>query len=188
MTATASDSAGEFNTFYQLSIVQIPPNRPMIREDKEDRPVRTKFEKEQAIIDEITAIRNTGRPILISTRSIEEYERLAARIEEQDLNCQVLYAKNDELEAKIIAIAGMLNAITISTNMAGRGTDIKLGADNQAEREKVRKLGGLFVLGTNKHESSRIDQQLIGRAGRQGDPGTSRFIISLEDELLLNMS
>ena len=126
----------------------------------------------------------TGRPILIGTRSVEESEYLASNLSRLGVHCQVLNAKNDEQEAEIVEKAGSFGAITVSTNMAGRGTDIKLGGDDESDRDKIVELGGLYVIGTNKHESRRIDNQLRGRAGRQGDPGSSRFFISMEDELM----
>jgi preprotein translocase subunit SecA len=136
------------------------------------------------LVDEISRVRETGRPVLVGTASVAESEELAAMLEEAGVPGRVLNAKNDELEAGIIAEAGAPGAVTISTNMAGRGTDIKLGGADERERDRVVELGGLYVIGTNRHESLRIDRQLRGRAGRQGDPGSSRFFISLEDPLI----
>jgi preprotein translocase subunit SecA len=184
MTATAQSSEEEFSSFYNLQIGVIPQNRACIRKDLPDRIFRTNPEKENAIINEIVRLHKTEQPVLVGTQSVNESERLAARLEQVNIPCQILNAKNDIAEAGIIAEAGRTGAVTISTNMAGRGTDIKLGGANEDEKDKVKILGGLYVLGTNKHETSRIDDQLRGRAGRQGDPGVSRFFISLEDDLL----
>ncbi len=176
MTGTAATQAEEFREIYGLEVEVIPTNRPVIRVDHPDVTFRTKHEKERAAIQEILHVHQTGRPILVGTVSVEESERLSASL--RDIPHQVLNARNEEKEAAIIASAGERGAVTISTNMAGRGTDIPLG-------EGVAELGGLYVIGTNRHESRRIDNQLRGRAGRQGDPGSSRFFISLEDDLLI---
>jgi preprotein translocase subunit SecA len=176
MTGTAATQAEEFRAVYDLDVEVIPTNRPVIRVDHPDNVFATTEEKEAALIEEIKTVHKTGRPILIGTASVEESERLSARL--RDIPHQVLNARNDEVEAPIVARAGQHHAITISTNMAGRGTDIQLG-------EGVRELGGLYVIGTNRHESRRIDKQLRGRAGRQGDPGSSRFFVSFEDPLLI---
>lgn len=176
MTGTAATQAEEFRTIYGLEVEAIPTNRPVIRIDHPDVLFQTKQEKEHALIQEIRHVHQAGRPILVGTASVEESERLSANL--QDIPHQVLNARNEEKEAGIIAHAGELEALTISTNMAGRGTDIPLG-------KGVAELGGLYVIGTNRHESRRIDNQLRGRAGRQGDPGGSRFFISLEDDLLV---
>lgn len=183
MTATAKPSASEFKEFYGLSVVPIPPHRPCIRTDQPDVVFGRKESKLRALVGEIAALHALGRPVLVGTLSVKESEELAAVLGASGVSSEVLNAKNDESEAKIIAQAGRPGAVTISTNMAGRGTDIKLGGDNEEERDKVVSLGGLYVIGTNRHESLRIDRQLRGRAGRQGDPGTSRFFISLEDEI-----
>jgi preprotein translocase subunit SecA len=185
MTATAKTSEDEFETFYDLRVVVIPPHRTCIRIDHEDAVFTHKAAKSQALVREIITERAKGRPILVGTASVEESEQLAAELRESGVDCRVLNAKNDEAEAAIVAEAGALNAVTISTNMAGRGTDIKLGGKNQETRDHVLALGGLYVIGTNRHESRRIDNQLRGRSGRQGDPGSSRFFISLEDDLIL---
>jgi len=184
MTATAQPAASELYEFYNLKIVVIPPNRPCVREDFPDVIFTHKEAKTKALIAEIKHWHAIERPILVGTASVEESEELALALKEAGIMCQVLNAKNDELEARIIARAGSPGTVTISTNMAGRGTDIKLGGDKEQERDKVVKLGGLYVIGTNRHESIRIDNQLRGRAGRQGDPGASRFFISLEDNLI----
>jgi preprotein translocase subunit SecA len=175
MTGTAATQAEEFRKIYSLEVAMIPTNRPVIRVDQPDVLFRRRRDKERAVIEEIHRVHETGRPVLVGTASVEESERLSARL--GDLPHSVLNARSDELEAAIIARAGERGAITISTNMAGRGTDIRLG-------EGVAELGGLHVIGTNKHESRRIDNQLRGRAGRQGDPGSSRFFVSLEDDLI----
>ena len=145
----------------------------------------TKAAKYKALLNEIITVNSTGRPILIGTCSIVESEKIALLLEEHNISCNVLNAKKDEYEAEIIADAGALNAVTVSTNMAGRGTDIRLGGSDESTKEKVSELGGLYVIGTNRHESVRIDDQLRGRAGRQGDPGSTRFFVSLEDDLLI---
>jgi preprotein translocase subunit SecA len=176
MTGTAATQAEEFRTVYGLEVEVVPTNRPVIRVDHPDILFRTKQEKEQVVIREIRRVHKTGRPILVGTVSVEESERLSASL--GDIPHQVLNARNEEKEAGIITHAGELGAVTISTNMAGRGTDIPLGRG-------VAELGGLYVIGTNRHESRRIDNQLRGRAGRQGDPGSSRFYISLQDDLLV---
>ena len=176
MTGTAASQAIEFQRVYGLHVEVLPTNRPVIREDRPDSLFTTKAEKEQAVVEEIRRVHSNGQPILVGTASVEESERLSARL--ADVPHRVLNARNDEVEAGIIAQAGQRGAVTISTNMAGRGTDICLGAG-------VAALGGLYVIGTNRHESRRIDNQLRGRAGRQGDPGRSRFFVSLEDPLMV---
>lgn len=184
MTATAVPSSKEIQEFYGLEVEVIPPNRPCIRIDHSDLVFTHKEAKYNAIVEEVTSVHATGRPILIGTASIAESDMLAHMLAQEGVNCVVLNAKNDEEEAKIIANAGKLGAVTVSTNMAGRGTDIKLGGECEKERQSVISLGGLYILGTNRHESRRIDNQLRGRAGRQGDPGCSRFFVSLEDDLI----
>ncbi|HJX83172.1 MAG TPA: hypothetical protein VJ723_02365, partial [Candidatus Angelobacter sp.] len=178
MTGTAATQADEFRKIYGLDIEVIPTNRPVIRVDHPDEIFTTRIEKEDEVIREIKETHQTGQPILVGTCSVEESERLSARLRSEGIRHEVLNARNEEQEAGIVAKAGERGAVTISTNMAGRGTDIKLG-------EGVAELGGLYVIGTNKHESRRIDNQLRGRAGRQGDPGESRFFISYEDDLLV---
>lgn len=184
MTGTAVTAAEEFLEFYRTKVVVIPTHRPCIRKDEPDVIFTHKEAKYKALVEEIQKVHATGRPILIGTCSVEESEHLAGLLEIQGVSCQVLNARNDMLEAAIVAQAGALGAVTVSTNMAGRGTDIKLGGSDERDRDRVVALGGLYVIGTNRHESRRIDNQLRGRAGRQGDPGTSRFFISLEDELM----
>ncbi len=185
MTATAQLAEKEFKQFYNLDIVVIPPNEPCIRKDHQDMIFQTKETRHKALINEIVRVNRTQRPILIGTRSVEESVTLADELQKQCVKCEVLNAKRDEYEAVIIARAGKLGAVTVSTNMAGRGTDIRLGGECEESKDKVRALGGLYVIGTNRHESRRIDNQLRGRSGRQGDPGSSRFFISLEDNLFV---
>ncbi len=185
MTATAQSAEREFREFYDLDIVVIPPNKPCIREDYPDIIFQTKAAKHHALIKEIIEVHKTKRPVLVGTRSVAESVMLADDLSKRGVMCEVLNAKRDKYEAQIIAQAGRLKAVTISTNMAGRGTDIRLGGVDEHEKEEVVSLGGLYVIGTNKHESQRIDQQLRGRSGRQGDPGSSRFFISMEDDLFV---
>jgi preprotein translocase subunit SecA len=185
MTATAQPAAEEVKDFYNLDVVVIPPNRPCIRIDHPDLVFTHKEAKYLALLGEIATVHATGRPILVGTCSVEESDHLAGLLHQVGIACEVLNAKTDELEARIIARAGQPGAVTISTNMAGRGTDIHLGGSQEEEREQVAALGGLYVIGTNRHESRRIDNQLRGRAGRQGDPGSTRFMISLEDDLIV---
>lgn len=185
MTATAQASAMEFEDIYALQVVQIPPNRPNIRIDHPHRIYTHKEAKLKALVQEISSVHATGRPILIGTSSVGESDMLAEALAAAGVPCHVLNAKNDAKEAEIIAKAGEIGAVTVSTNMAGRGVDIRLGGGNPAQAEVVAKLGGLYVIGTHVHESVRIDNQLRGRSGRQGDPGASVFFVSLEDELML---
>lgn len=184
MTATAQAAAEELYDFYGLQTVVIPPHKPCIRTDMPDLIFARSEAKTKAVVACIRDLHSTGRPILVGTASVGESEDLAERIRNIGIDCQVLNAKNDEQEAKIVAQAGSLQAVTISTNMAGRGTDIRLGGGRAQEAEKVRALGGLHVIGTQRFESRRIDNQLRGRSGRQGDPGSSQFFISLDDELI----
>ncbi len=185
MTATAQPAAEELKTFYGLKVVVIPPNRPCVRIDHADVVFTHREAKHAALVTEITRVHSSGRPILVGTSSVEESEKLAAHLVASGIPCQVLNARTDELEARIIAQAGSPATVTISTNMAGRGTDIHLGGNEEQQYEKVKALGGLYVIGTSRHESLRIDHQLRGRAGRQGDPGSSRFFVSLADELMV---
>lgn len=185
MTATARIAEEEFRVFYNLHIVVIPPHKKCTRHDQHDIIFRTKLAKQDALLKEIVTVHSTGRPILVGTQSVDESGRLADLLRKQGISCEVLNAKSDEHEARIIAQAGRPDAVTISTNMAGRGTDIRLGGADELEKGQVIKLGGLYVIGTNRYESLRIDNQLRGRAGRQGDPGSSRFFISLEDDLFV---
>jgi preprotein translocase subunit SecA len=184
MTATARSAAEELEEFYGLSVMVVPSHRRCVRIDHEDVIFTHREAKRRAVAAEIARTHATGRPILVGTASVAESEELAAELQRSGVECRVLNAKNDELEASVVADAGAVGAVTISTNMAGRGTDIKLGGADEKDRERVIALGGLYVVGTNRHESLRIDRQLRGRAGRQGDPGSSRFFISLEDPLI----
>jgi preprotein translocase subunit SecA len=183
MTATAQSAASEFKTFYNLEITVIPTHKTCIRKDFPDYIYSSRMAKYRALVNEIVEVHKSRRPILVGTASVKESAMLADWLFWMDITVQVLNAKNDEFEAAIIAGAGKLGAVTISTNMAGRGTDIKLGGEDESEKEAIAALGGLYVIGTNKHESLRIDNQLRGRAGRQGDPGSSRFFLSLEDDI-----
>lgn len=188
MTGTAASSANELLEKYGLNVVVIPTNRPCIRVDLPDIVYKDKRAKEGALTKEIIRVHKTGQPVLVGTCSVEESERLAGKLMESKVECHILNAKNDELEAQIIAEAGAVGAVTVSTNMAGRGTDIKLGGAGEQEHDKVAGLGGLYVIGTNRNASQRIDRQLQGRAGRQGDPGSTRFFVSLEDDLFKQYS
>jgi preprotein translocase subunit SecA len=213
MTGTADTEAVEFKEIYHLDVVVIPTNQPMIRIDNHDVVYKTEAEKFDAVIEEISDCHERGQPVLVGTVSIEKSERVADKLKKTGIKHYVLNAKNHEREAEIVAQAGRFGAVTISTNMAGRGTDIVLGGNPEfmaaaeagtkepgdpnfqaalakyveqckAEREQVLEAGGLHILGTERHESRRIDNQLRGRSGRQGDPGSSRFFMSLEDDLL----
>ncbi len=181
MTGTASTESGEFWDIYKLDVVEIPTNRPIARKDLDDRVYKTNREKYNAVIDEIVAMRESGRPCLVGTTSVEISELLKRMLDMRKIPCQVLNAKLHQKEADIVALAGQstngLGAVTIATNMAGRGTDIKLSPE-------VKAAGGLAIIGTERHESRRVDRQLRGRAGRQGDPGSSVFYVSLEDKLM----
>ena len=185
MTGTALSSASEFEEFYHKMVDIVPPNKPCVRVDHPDIIFSNRELKYKAIIEKTLHIHQTGRPVLIGTGSIRESEELAAALKKEFLDIQVLNAKNDDEEAGIIANAGKLKAVTISTNMAGRGVDIRLGGKDRKQYQQVVALGGLFIIGTNRHDSIRIDNQLRGRSGRQGDPGESVFYISLEDPIFL---
>ena len=185
MTGTAATQAREFRSMYKLDVTVIPTHRPVIREDLPDLVFPGKEARDRALAEEIQEVHATGRPMLIGTASVEESERLSRGLAQARVKHVVLNARNNEAEAAIVAQAGAPGAVTISTNMAGRGTDIVLGGNPPRDREKVLALGGLYVIGTTRHEAARIDNQLRGRAGRQGDPGTSRFFVSLEDDLLV---
>jgi preprotein translocase subunit SecA len=184
MTATAVSSREELEDSYGLEVLPVPRHRRCIRIDHPDCVLPTRASKRDAVLEELVSIHATGRPVLVGTASIAESEDLAEALRGRGVSCSVLNAKNDAVEAAIVAEAGALGAVTISTNMAGRGTDIRLGGANEQDGEAVRALGGLHIIGTNRHESARIDDQLRGRAGRQGDPGSSRFFVSLEDDLV----
>ncbi|MGW3818797.1 preprotein translocase subunit SecA [Streptomyces sp. NPDC005046] len=212
MTGTAMTEAAEFHQIYQLHVVPIPTNRPMVRRDDPDQIYRTEEAKYAAILADIAEKHELGQPVLVGTTSVEKSEVLSARLRRQGIRHEVLNARNHQREAQIVAQAGRRGAVTVATNMAGRGTDIMLGGNPEAmalaetgedadpeerrgvldrittaveaEHEAVKRLGGLYVLGTERHESRRIDNQLRGRSGRQGDPGASRFYLSLEDDLM----
>ncbi|MDO4674525.1 preprotein translocase subunit SecA [Campylobacter sp.] len=177
MTGTAQTEAGEFSQIYNLDVISVPTNVPIKRQDKDDLIYKSQAEKFKAVIEEIKAANSKGQPVLVGTASIERSEALHALLKKEKIPHYVLNAKNHEQEALIIADAGRRGAVTIATNMAGRGVDIKID-------DEVRALGGLYIIGTERHESRRIDNQLRGRAGRQGDAGVSRFFLSLEDNLL----
>ena len=213
MTGTADTEAVEFKEIYNLDVMVIPTNKPMVRVDNHDVVYKTEEEKFDAVVEEIKDCQERGQPVLVGTVSIEKSERVANQLKRDGIKHIVLNAKNHEREAEIVAQAGRFKAVTISTNMAGRGTDIVLGGNPEGlaateagtrdpndpkfaaalarfrehcagEREQVLKAGGLHILGTERHESRRIDNQLRGRSGRQGDSGSSRFFLSLEDDLL----
>ena len=189
MTGTAATESEEFLDIYNLPVVSIPTNKKMIRKDWNDQIFRTEKEKNEAIINKVTECNNKGQPVLIGTTSINKSEIYSDLLLKKGIKHSVLNAKNHEKEANIIADAGKITAVTCATNMAGRGTDVKLGGkiineENKQEKNKVKELGGLFVVGTERHESRRIDNQLRGRSGRQGDEGNSIFYISLEDDLM----
>ena len=186
MTGTAKSSEEEFIKVYGCEVVCIPTHKPMIRKDLPDKIFKTEKAKFKAVVDEVEKCFKKGQPVLIGTRSIEKNEKLSRLLKKRGIPHKVLNAKNHEKEGEIIAQAGKLKAVTLATNIAGRGVDIILGGnppDNE-ERKKVLELGGLHVIGTERHEARRIDDQLRGRAGRQGDPGSSQFFVSLEDELI----
>lgn len=185
MTATAVLVGDQLREFFGLEVAVIPPNTPCIREDEPDRIYATRAEKDEALVDEIRRCHEVGRPVLVGTLDVKESEQLAAALEAAGVPCVVLNAKNDDEEAAIIAEAGAFGAVTVSTQMAGRGVDIRLGGSDQSDRERVAALGGLYVIGSGRHDSRRVDDQLRGRAGRQGDPGGSVFFVSLEDDLVV---
>ena len=198
MTGTAMTESEEFYDIYKLNVVSIPTNKTMLRKDYNDQIFRTEREKYNAITKKILECNSKGQPVLVGTTSIEKSEKISKYLIESNIKHNVLNAKQHEMEAKIIAEAGKTGAVTIATNMAGRGTDIKLGGNKDFIEEgktndvqefkknelQVKDLGGLFIIGTERHESRRIDNQLRGRSGRQGDPGSTIFFISLQDELM----
>ncbi len=192
MTGTALTEAEEFYKIYKLEVTEIPTHRPMIREDLPDQIYKTEEGKFRAVVREIKRIHETGAPVLIGTVSIEKSVYLSDMLKRQGISCQVLNAKEHTKEAQIVAEAGELGAVTVATNMAGRGVDIILGGNPDADggqdwekkHQKILELGGLHIIGTERHEARRIDNQLRGRAGRQGDPGSSRFYVSLEDDIM----
>ncbi len=177
MTGTAETEAGEFWEIYKLDVVVIPTNRPIVRDDREDLVFKTAREKYNAVIDEIVEMSEAGRPVLVGTTSVDVSEKLSRMLKLRHINHNVLNAKQHQREAEIVAEAGKAGNVTIATNMAGRGTDIKIS-------DEVKKAGGLAIIGTERHDSRRVDRQLRGRAGRQGDPGSSQFYVSLEDNLM----
>ncbi|MFG1894278.1 accessory Sec system translocase SecA2 [Micromonospora zamorensis] len=185
MTATAVLVGDQLREFFGLEVAVIPPNTPCIREDEPDRIYATRAEKDEALIDEIQRWHAKGRPVLVGTLDVKESEGLAAGLNAAGVPCVVLNAKNDDEEAAIIAEAGAYGAVTVSTQMAGRGVDIRLGGSDGRDQERVAELGGLYVIGSGRHDSRRVDDQLRGRAGRQGDPGGSVFFVSLEDDLVV---
>ncbi|MDT5091751.1 MAG: preprotein translocase subunit SecA [Mycobacterium sp.] len=185
MTGTALAAGEQLRQFYKLGVSPIPPNTPNIREDEADRVYITAASKIDAIIEHIAEIRETRQPILIGTRDVAESEELHERLTKAGVPAVVLNAKNDAEEAAIIAEAGTLGSITVSTQMAGRGTDIRLGGSDEADHDEVAELGGLHVIGTGRHHTERLDNQLRGRAGRQGDPGSSVFFSSAEDDVVV---
>lgn len=177
MTGTAFTEAEEFQQIYSLDVIQIPPNRPIQRVDKDDLIYRTEAGKLKAIAAEIKKYHDRGQPVLVGSASIEKNEQIAQYLDTQGIKYELLNAKNNEREAAIVERAGEKGAVTLATNLAGRGTDIKLG-------EGVKELGGLVVIGSERHDSRRVDNQLRGRGGRQGDPGTTQFFVSCEDDLM----
>lgn len=186
MTGTAATEAEEFHKIYGLEVVQIPTNKPVIRDDKQDNIYKNARGKYQAIIREVKIRHNLGQPVLIGTISVDKNELLSQLLEREGIPHNVLNAKNHEREAAIIRDAGRVGGVTVATNMAGRGVDIVLGGEGAVSEdvERVKKLGGLHVIGTERHESRRIDNQLRGRSGRQGDPGSSQFFVSMDDDLM----
>src|SRR5438270_7782751 len=184
MTGTAETEAEEFEKIYKLEVVVIPTNKQLLRVENADVVFRTEKEKYFAAADEIQQLATKGQPVLVGTTSVEKSERLAELLKKKGIKHVVLNAKFHEREAEIVAQAGGKGAVTIATNMAGRGTDILLGGNPQdlAQYEEIKKLGGLHVLGTERHESRRIDNQLRGRCARQGDPGSTQFFLALDDE------
>ena len=185
MTGTAVEATDQLRSFYDLRVSVIDRNQPLQRFDEADRVYATIRDKNRAIIDEIKAIHDTGQPVLVGTQDVAESEALAEALREYDIDVNVLNAKNDAEEARIIAEAGDIGRVTVSTQMAGRGTDIKLGGADENDHDAVVKLGGLAVIGTSRHRTARLDNQLRGRAGRQGDPGLALFFVSLEDDVVV---
>ena len=184
MTGTAVEATDQLRQFYGLHVSVIDRNKPLQRFDEQDRIFATVDDKSAAIVAEIATIHSTGQPILVGTQDVAESEDLADALRERGIEVNVLNAKNDEQEAQIVAEAGDIGRVTVSTQMAGRGTDIKLGGANEADHDAVAELGGLAVIGTSRHRTARLDNQLRGRAGRQGDPGLSLFFVSLEDDVV----
>jgi preprotein translocase subunit SecA len=185
MTATAVHVGDQLREYFKLEVAVIPSNTPCIREDEADRIYATNTERDEALVDLVRTCHETGRPVLIGTLDVKASEELAEALETAGVPRVVLNAKNDAEEAAIIAEAGTYGAVTVSTQMAGRGVDIRLGGSDQSDWDRVAELEGLLVVGRGQHESRRVDDQLRGRAGRQGDPGGSVFFVSLEDDLVL---
>ncbi|QUR67580.1 accessory Sec system translocase SecA2 [Mycobacterium spongiae] len=183
MTGTALAAGEQLRQFYKLSVSPIPPNTPNIREDESDRVYITAAAKNDAIVEHIAEVHETGQPVLVGTRDVAESEELHERLQHRGVSAAVLNAKNDAEEARVIAEAGKFGTVTVSTQMAGRGTDIRLGGSDEADHDRVAELGGLHVVGTGRHHTERLDNQLRGRAGRQGDPGSSVFFSSWEDDV-----
>ncbi|GAA4586730.1 preprotein translocase subunit SecA [Actinoplanes octamycinicus] len=184
MTATAVHVGEQLREYFKLEVAVVPSNTPNIREDDPDRIYSAHETRDEALVEEIKIAHDKGRPVLIGTLDVQASETLAAQLAKAGVPCNVLNAKNDAEEAAIIAEAGAIGAVTVSTQMAGRGVDIRLGGSDEADRDRVVELGGLYVIGAGRHDSRRVDDQLRGRAGRQGDPGASVFFVSLEDELV----
>jgi len=184
MTGTAVEATDQLRQFYDLHVSVIDRHRELRRFDEADRIYATAAEKNRAIVEEIVALHATGQPVLVGTHDVAESEALAEALAERGIDANVLNAKNDAEEARIVAEAGDLGRVTVSTQMAGRGTDIKLGGADETEHANVAELGGLAVIGTSRHRTARLDNQLRGRAGRQGDPGLSLFFVSLEDDVV----
>ena len=180
MTGTAITEAGEFLNIYKLDVMVIPTNKPVIRDDRNDLIYKTKREKYNAVISNVINLTQEGRPVLIGTTSVEISELLSRMLTRQNIKHNVLNAKLHKKEADVVAEAGNAGIVTIATNMAGRGTDIKIS-------DEIKNNGGLAIIGTERHDSRRVDRQLMGRAGRQGDPGSSQFYVSLEDNLMLSL-
>jgi preprotein translocase subunit SecA len=185
MTGTALAAGEQLRQFYKLGVSPIPPNTPNIREDETDRVYITAGSKNDAIVEHIAQVHETGQPVLVGTRDVAESEELHERLVKAGVPAVVLNAKNDAEEAEVIAEAGKLGTVTVSTQMAGRGTDIRLGGSDEADHDAVAELGGLHVIGTGRHHTERLDNQLRGRAGRQGDPGSSVFFSSWEDDVVV---
>ena len=185
MTGTALAAGEQLRQFYKLGVSPIPPNTPNVREDEPDRVYITAAAKNDAVIEHIVSVHETRQPVLVGTRDVAESEELHERLVKAGVPAVVLNAKNDEEEAAVIAEAGKLGTVTVSTQMAGRGTDIRLGGSDEADHDEVAELGGLHVVGTGRHHTERLDNQLRGRAGRQGDPGSSVFFASWEDDVVV---
>ena len=186
MTGTALAAGEQLRQFYKLGVSPIPPNTPNIREDEADRVYITAAAKNDAIVEHIAEVHETGQPVLVGTRDVAESEELHERLVKHGIPAVVLNAKNDAEEARVIAEAGTLRTVTVSTQMAGRGTDIRLGGSDEADHDEVAELGGLHVIGTGRHHTERLDNQLRGRAGRQGDPGSTVFFSSWEDDVVVS--